>query len=70
MLQSHLDGEVDDDFAEKIATHLEACRDCGLELATYAAIKTSLAGRMPTVDPTALDRLRAFGDEITGADSP
>ncbi len=66
VLQSYLDGDVEDGFAEKIASHLEACRDCGLELETYQQIKTSLAGKMPEVDPDALERLREFGAHITG----
>lgn len=65
VLQSYLDNDVEDDFAEKIASHLEACRECGLELDTYRQIKSSLAGKMPEVDPAALERLRAFGAQIT-----
>ncbi len=64
VLQSYLDGNVDDDFAGKIADHLEACKNCGLELETYQRIKTTLAAKMPEVDPAAIERLRAFGDEI------
>ena len=66
VLQSYLDDDVEEDFAAKIAAHLEACRDCGLELETYQQIKTSLAAKMPDVDPDAIERLRAFGAEISG----
>lgn len=69
VLQSYLDNEVEEGLAAKIAEHLEACRDCGLELETYERIKTSLAGRMPEVDPAALARLRAFGEQIIGDDA-
>ena len=65
VLQSYLDNEVEDDFAAKIESHLEACRACGLELETYQQIKTTLAARMPDVDPAAVERLRSFGAEIT-----
>ena len=66
VLQSYLDGDVEDDFATKIAGHLEACKDCGLELETYQQIKRSLAARMPEVDPAAVERLREFGAKING----
>ncbi len=66
VLQSYLDGDVEDDFAAKIAGHLEACKDCGLEAETYQQIKTSLAAKMRAVDPDAIARLRTFGAEITG----
>jgi anti-sigma factor RsiW len=65
VLQSYLDNDVEEDFAEKIAEHLEACKECGLEAETYRQIKTTLAGRMPEVDSAAVDRLRAFGDQLT-----
>lgn len=65
VLQSYLDNDVDEDFAAKIAVHLEDCKHCGLEAETYQQIKTSLAAKMPAVDPDAVERLRAFGAEIT-----
>lgn len=65
VLQSYLDNDVEEDFAEKIAAHLEACKDCGLEVETYQRIKSSLASKMPEVDPAAIERLRAFGDSLT-----
>lgn len=68
VLQSYLDHEVDDDYAVRIAEHLEACRDCGLEAETYRRIKSALEARMPDVDPAAIDRLRAFGKQLTAGD--
>ena len=65
VLQSYLDNDVEEDFAAKIASHLEACKECGLEVETYRRIKESLAGKMPEVDPAAIARLRTFGAEIT-----
>lgn len=64
VLQSYLDGEVDARTADIVAAHLEECRRCGLEAATYEAIKVAIAsgiegGRVP-VDPGILDRLHAF----------
>jgi anti-sigma factor (TIGR02949 family) len=70
VLQGYLDGEVEADFAAKIASHLDACRDCGLELDTYRRIKSSLAARRPRVDAATVERLRAFGRTITDGEPP
>ncbi len=62
VLQSYLDGNVDNLTARRVARHLELCRRCGLEAQTYAKIKESLARRgAPEVNPAAVARLRAFG---------
>jgi hypothetical protein len=61
VLQSYLDGHTDEFTARRVATHLDACRRCGLEAATYREIKASLARRAPPPDQSALDRLRTFG---------
>ncbi len=65
VLQSYLDGTLEPEFTTKIAAHLEACRDCGLELETYERIKASLAAAMPEVDSQAVARLRQFGEDLT-----
>ena len=69
VLQSYLDNDVEEDSTEKIAAHLEACKDCGLEVEPYRQIKTSLASKMPEVEPAALERLQAFGNQLTGGDA-
>lgn len=65
VLQSYLDGQIDEVTARRVANHLEACRRCGLEASTYLEIKASLARKASEVDPLALDRLRAFGTALT-----
>ena len=66
VLQSYLDGDVESDFAEKIAAHLEKCKDCGLEYETYARIKDSLSGmNNDEIDADAIARLRDFGRNLT-----
>ena len=68
-LQSYLDGEVDELTARRVGRHLERCRRCGLEAQTYAEIKQALSRRGPgVVDPAAVERLRAFGDQLLDAD--
>ena len=67
VLQSYLDGDVESDFADKIAAHLEKCKDCGLEYETYMRIKDSLSGQQnDRLDADAIDRLREFGRNLAG----
>ncbi len=75
VLQSYLDGHVDDLTARRVSRHLEHCRRCGLEAETYQAIKDALARRGREVDAQTLERLRAFGTRLAEdgggeADSP
>jgi anti-sigma factor RsiW len=66
LLQSYLDGEVDELAAYRITRHLELCRRCGMEASTYAEIKASLA-RNGAHAPHHLDaviRLREFGQRL------
>lgn len=64
VLQSYLDGHVDDLTARRVHGHLERCRQCGLEAETYQAIKDALARRGQRVDSRSLERLRAFGERL------
>lgn len=59
VLQRYLDGQLDEVTAKRVERHLEACRRCGLEAATYAEIKAALA-RRDGLDPGAVERLTAF----------
>ncbi|UGY94610.1 anti-sigma factor family protein [Streptomyces gobiensis] len=70
VLQSYLDGETDDLTARRVAAHLEDCRRCGLEAATYREIKNALARRTEP-DTAAVERLRGFGTSLLrGAEGP
>lgn len=64
MLQYYLDGEIDAVRDDKIAAHLDACRQCGLEAETYERIRTALAGRRPDVSAESIARLREFGERL------
>ncbi|MEL7207926.1 MAG: zf-HC2 domain-containing protein [Actinomycetota bacterium] len=64
-LQSYLDGELDERRRAAIAAHLDACRDCGLEAEAYLEIKGALGRTRRPVDPSAIDRLRRFGESLT-----
>ena len=69
VLQTFLDGELDDADAELVAAHLDECRHCGLESAAYDRIKAALAQPMPEgADPEAIERLRQFGRQLAEPD--
>ncbi|MGH9247216.1 MAG: anti-sigma factor family protein [Acidimicrobiales bacterium] len=69
-LQRYLDGEVDDLTARRIMRHLEDCRRCGMEAATYTEISASLARRGTDVPDDALARLRSFGERLIDEGRP
>ena len=66
-LQRYLDGEIDDLAVRRIMRHLEQCRRCGMEAAAYNEIKNSLARHSHDLPGDALDRLRAFGQQLVDA---
>jgi anti-sigma factor RsiW len=68
LLQSFLDGELDDRQRQRVAAHLEACRRCGLAAATYEALKRRLSGFGEPADADAVARLTEFVDRL--ADEP
>ena len=69
VLQTHIDGELDAETAAKVSSHLEACRRCGMEASTYRELKDSLTRLSEPVDPDAVERLRAFVDDLTTQES-
>ena len=67
VLQSYLDGEVDEVTSAIVAKHLEQCRRCGLEASTYRAIKSAITEAGPDVAPVdaaAIERLRRFAEDL------
>ena len=64
VLQSHLDGELDELLARRVARHLEMCMRCGMRAETYVEIKRALHRSAGSPPQDALDRLRAFGQEL------
>lgn len=60
VLQRYLDGEADELTGRLMSSHLEECRRCGMEAATYRAIKRALRASGAHHDELALRRLRAF----------
>lgn len=64
VLQSYLDGELDELRARRVARHLEMCRRCGMAAETYAEIKQTLRRSAGSPPQDAIDRLRAFGEQL------
>jgi|AntRauTorckE6833_2_1112554.scaffolds.fasta_scaffold72353_2 predicted anti-sigma-YlaC factor YlaD len=60
VLQSYLDGELDDRHARTVAAHLEHCDRCGIERDVYEQVKSSLQDLRQPPDPEALARLQGF----------
>lgn len=69
VLQSYLDGELDDDNAAFVAAHLEHCERCGIEADIYERVKASLAELHQAPDPSAVDRLRRFAESVPAAEA-
>ncbi|HSH22766.1 MAG TPA: zf-HC2 domain-containing protein [Acidimicrobiales bacterium] len=65
VLQSYLDGELDESTARRIGAHLELCQRCGLEAATYLEIRRCLERRARTLPDDSLERLRTFATRLT-----
>jgi Putative zinc-finger len=63
VLQSYLDGVLDDAAAGYVAGHLRGCRRCAREAETYEAIKDALA-RCGRSAPDTVRRLREFGESV------
>ena len=64
VLQSYLDGELDELLARRVARHLEVCRRCGMSAETYAEIKRALRRSAGSLPEDAVGRLRAFGEQL------
>lgn len=60
VVQSFLDGELDTARATVVTTHLERCRDCGVEADTLRAVKEAIARQRLPDDPDAHARLVTF----------
>lgn len=64
LLQPHLDGHISREDAVLVATHLDACRRCGLAAETFREIKAGLARFSEEPDQQTVQRLERFVDEL------
>lgn len=62
LVQAYLDGELDAPDRDRLAAHLDRCRPCCVEAATYERIKASLAAPVP---PEVVERLSRFAASIS-----
>lgn len=71
VLQSHLDGELDEDRRRKVAAHLDECERCGLEAEVLDGVRSALQGRRANLPVATATALREFSDRlISGEASP
>jgi len=70
VLQSYLDGEIDERDLAVVEQHLDMCRDCGLEADTYRAVKQGLARQRIAIAPDVMERLRDFADNLVSENGP
>ena len=69
VLQTYLDGEIDEHTAQLVAGHLEKCKQCGLEAHTYEALISSLqTGLVDDESGAALERLASFGHRLAAGE--
>lgn len=62
LVQAYLDDELEGPDRDRLAAHLDRCRPCGVEAATYERIKASLAAPVP---PEVVERLSRFAVSIS-----
>lgn len=70
VLQRYLDGELDDLRTRQVERHLIDCLRCGMAAETYTEIKRSLRRAAGPVPAEALERLRAFTEELAAGTDP
>ena len=64
VLQAYLDGQTDEVTARRVGNHLDACRRCGLEAATYREIKAALSRSSAPLDPSAVEHMHSFAARL------
>jgi anti-sigma factor RsiW len=69
MVQTYLDGELDLDKAQVVASHLGRCERCGPDAELLEAVRDALAGLAVPVDPVVLERLEALLHDLAQNDS-
>jgi hypothetical protein len=65
LLQTYLDGELDQDGARRVSRHLDACRRCGLAAKTFRDIKAAVSRLGDGPDQEAVQRLQRFAEDLT-----
>ncbi len=69
-LQAHLDGELAERDAPRIAGHLARCARCASEAATVREVIDRIRRQRPALDLGALGRLTGVVERFGGPDRP
>ena len=69
-IQTYLDGGLDAAAAAKVASHLHACRRCGLAADDYRRLTTALAETSAPIPADTLRRLQAIAADLASGDIP
>lgn len=64
VLQSYVDGEIDDAEARQVLAHLDGCDPCDHESVVYRRIKVSLRKRATPIDPEIMSALTQFSNRV------
>lgn len=70
LLQRYLDEELPDVRAAQVRRHLRSCRRCGLQAELYTEVKAAVRRRSDPLPAEAVDRLRAFADDLVRGEEP
>lgn len=64
VVQSYLDGQLDQLTARRVERHLAICRRCGLEASTYSEIKNALRRHGEPPSPATVHKLQQFAQQL------
>jgi anti-sigma factor RsiW len=67
-IQSYIDDGLDPAARAKVASHLHACRRCGLTASEYRHLKTALAQAASPLPPEPLQRLQSLAADLTAGE--
>ena len=69
-IQTFLDDGLDPTSAARVASHLNACRRCGLTAEDYRRLKSALAETACPMPAEPLQRLQALAADLASGDAP
>ncbi len=70
ILQSQLDGELDDNRREQVAAHLAECERCGLEAEVLEGVRLALRRRRKRLPVATASALRDFSNRLIHDEDP
>ncbi|MEZ5343430.1 MAG: zf-HC2 domain-containing protein [Acidimicrobiales bacterium] len=68
VLQSYLDGEVDESVARSVILHLDMCEQCAHEAELFRRIQAAIAAQANDIDAEILDRLETYAMNLRSID--